>query len=766
MRLPTLMLLAFISLQVNSTFAQFDTRPGDWKTYLSYNNALQIAARDELLYVITESGLFTYNDQTQEGQTYSTIDGLSGVNPNNLFLEPNTGQFFIGYQDGTVDYFEDPRSIRVLSDIARNEFFTQKAIQDFASDGERLLVATDFGLVAYDLNSFRTAFTTTQFGNLPSKEPVLSVEVYQGRIYVAMGDNGVYSASINSLNLTDPNAWVAEDMTAGLPPDNFQQFAVFNGGLLVRMEEAIYQKRDGNWAPFSPLNRRELNIRTYNGTLTAVRGGRVTLVNSNNEVNEISLRSGSTDAISIGNGVAFVSNDTEGLYRVENGESTIVTPNGPTSNNCIRVVAGNGELYIAPRGYDNLFNPVSDRTGIYYFNPSRGGWKNLVAGDGLPENRANDKFARAYYDPISRRAYIGSWGKGLVVLREGELEQFFDCSNSGLSVIFNCDSNLTQETRVSGIGFSPDGRLWASHSFGSTPLANYDPRTGEWRNLPSQLFPNINMIDMLVDDFGSQWIINRGIGVVVYNDQGTPDDLTDDTFVTLREGLNRGDLKNDRVTALAKDQEGFVWVGTATGVVVFFDPFSLSRGELVDGTCPIFEGFCLLRDEQVNAIAVDGGNRKWLATNNGVFLVNEDGDQVIRNFTASNSPLLSDNVNDIAIDGTTGEIFFATDAGLISYRGDATDGKDGCQDVLVFPNPVLGDFDGNITIQGSAANSTVKITTVSGYLVREIEAQGGTATWDGRDVRGNKVRSGIYLALIAQDDGESACVGKFSIINN
>ena len=80
------------------------------------------------------------------------------------------------------------------------------------------------------------------------------------------------------------------------------------------------------------------------------------------------------------------------------------------------------------------------------------------------------------------------------------------------------------------------------------------------------------------------------------------------------------------------------------------------------------------------------------------------------------------------------------------------------QSVLVENRPRL------ITIRGSAAESIVKITTVSGLLVNEIRSEGGTAVWDGRDVRGEKVRSGIYLALIADDNGDNACIGKFSVI--
>ncbi|MCB0841391.1 MAG: T9SS type A sorting domain-containing protein, partial [Bacteroidetes bacterium] len=133
-------------------------------------------------------------------------------------------------------------------------------------------------------------------------------------------------------------------------------------------------------------------------------------------------------------------------------------------------------------------------------------------------------------------------------------------------------------------------------------------------------------------------------------------------------------------------------------------------------------------------------------------------------FTTENSPLLSNSVNDVSIDDQTGEVFFATSRGLISYQGDATSGERNCNDVLVFPNPAFTDQENGITIRGTSAESTVKITTVSGLLVKELQSQGGTTIWDGRDVYGRKVRSGVYLALIADRDGEKACIGKFTVI--
>jgi hypothetical protein len=352
-----------------------------------------------------------------------------------------------------------------------------------------------------------------------------------------------------------------------------------------------------------------------------------------------------------------------------------------------------------------------------------------------------------------------------MVLENGVPQASYNCENSGLShVSVTCDPDNNQNTRVSGLAVDQNGVLWVSMSFAQSPLVAMKP-DGSWFQYPGNRFVNANFIDMIVDDYGTKWILNRKNGIQIFNENGTLEDMTDDINFRLTSGLNQGFLPSDNVLSIAKDKDGFIWVGSDIGVTVFFDPFTISRGQRIDASCPVFNLRCLLKDEQINAIAVDGGNRKWMATNNGVFLVSEDGDELIANFTTINSPLLSNKVLDVTVDGTTGEVFFATDKGLISFQGDATEGTSNCSDVLVYPNPVFSSFDGQITIRGSAANSKVRITTVTGMLVQELEAQGGTATWDGYDLYGNKVTSGIYLALISRDDGERACVGKFSVIN-
>jgi len=309
-----------------------------------------------------------------------------------------------------------------------------------------------------------------------------------------------------------------------------------------------------------------------------------------------------------------------------------------------------------------------------------------------------------------------------------------------------------------------EGNLWISLDFAQIPLMVKSP-DGDWFTANSSKIPNNDhFVDMIIDDFGNKWIINEDQGILIYGDNRTPLDMNDDWSLTLKSGINQGNLPNNSVTSLVKDRDGAIWVGTQEGITVFADLFPISQGQVSDARAPSFERRPLLKDARINSIAVDGGNRKWIGTNDGVFLFSEEGNNLIHSFTENNSPLLSNIINDIEVDQTTGEVFFATSKGLVSFQGDATAGSRECDEVFVFPNPAFTDSEGGITIRGSGAESVVKITTVSGTLVKQVQSQGGTAVWDGRDVRGVKVRSGIYLALIADDNGDNACIGKFAVI--
>jgi FlgD Ig-like domain len=184
----------------------------------------------------------------------------------------------------------------------------------------------------------------------------------------------------------------------------------------------------------------------------------------------------------------------------------------------------------------------------------------------------------------------------------------------------------------------------------------------------------------------------------------------------------------------------------------------------VDG----FNGY-LLETEDVRAIAIDGANRKWFGTTNGIFVQNPNGDQQVTKYTSTNSPLFDNAINDIQINPRNGEVWIATEKGVQTLRTEAVNGtKINLPSAYAYPNPVRPEYQGLISIYGLARDANVKITDAAGNLVYEGKSLGGQAVWDGRDYTGKRAASGVYLIFATSSEtfeNPDAIVTKVVILN-
>lgn len=734
---------------------------GDWKTYLSHTEGVGTATKDGQIYTITRGGMYVYDPEFSEVTTYSTVNGMSGINPTSIHYAESSGFVVIGYADGRIDFFNDPGDFRYITDINRNTFITQKGINAFDSEGDLLYIAMESGLAIYNLAEEFPDTDVTQFADNPSKLSVISLALYDEKVFVLLDNGGFYSAPVDFPNLKDPTIWQDESGSQGLPATvEFKQIAARSGELFGLSDTTVWRFDGSSWSVFSDWDDRWDKIYVTEDAFGGSRFNRIQMKHDDGPTYNFFITGGSQDVCVVGPNTFGIATTFEGGLMFDTWNISNTTPEGPRSNDCVRIAAANGELYVAPRGYDQALTPAPSALGVYYYSRSTG-WQLLDSTSGTLPKAVSTGFARAWYDQETKRAYLGSWGAGLVELEQGTVVNSETCED-GLSVILPpCNLTNVQNSRVSGMQMDPQGYLWVSLDFAQDPIMVRTPE-GQWIPANRNRLPaDDHFTELIIDDFGNKWILNNEAGIILYNDNQTPENTADDFTLTLRSGINSGNLPTNDVYSMAKDHDGFIWVGTTQGVTVFYDTFSFTQRVIVDASPPVYQRFPLLKDAIIRAIAVDGGNRKWLATDDGVYLVSPDGDEIIYQFDVTNSPLLSNTVNDIEVDPMTGEVFFATSLGLISFQGDATDPADACEGLTVFPNPVRPEYNGPITIRGTGAESTVRITTVSGLLVKEIQAEGGTAIWDGRDVYGNPVRSGVYLALSADRNGESGCVGKF-----
>jgi hypothetical protein len=331
----------------------------------------------------------------------------------------------------------------------------------------------------------------------------------------------------------------------------------------------------------------------------------------------------------------------------------------------------------------------------------------------------------------------------------------YTANNSGLSP--SAPGHLVADMAVDA-----SGNLWIVQAINDHPI-NIKTPDNQWIALQ---FPFSGLLpwSIMIDDLNNKWIIDKGLGIVVYNDNYTPDNLSDDRWKRLTTAYGQGNLTNSTVNAIVQDHDLQIWIGTNEGITIMYDPTLLWTPDFQDAACPIIEGYCLLRDQQVNDIAVDGFNRKWIATEAGVYLVNLDGTELLAHFTTENSPLFDNRVRSLAIDQSTGEIFFGTAKGVVSYIGDAIEGLENAETLYAYPNPAIVDQESPIMFKGMKKFSKVKVANAAGRLVRELDSHGGEVAWDLMDSYGNRVTPGIYLVMVSDYDGKGAGITKVAIV--
>ena len=378
--------------------------------------------------------------------------------------------------------------------------------------------------------------------------------------------------------------------------------------------------------------------------------------------------------------------------------------------------------------------------------------------------------------------WLGTKRSGIYEFRNYQLVNHYTYDNSPLTTILPTSRNPQNYVRITGLGYDKDANLWMCNNQCDT-IVRILKKDGTWAALYYDEAAGKPTWDHTVfDQRGWAWIVNRrttneqgASGVLIINTNGTIDKQSDDTHRYLYhfQNQNGDEYAPDLFYCVTEDLNGTIWIGCTKGVFITATPENVFNSDFVF-TQPIVPrndgtglGDYLLSDVPVKCITIDGGNRKWVGTvSGGVYLLSANGMETLEHFTTENSPLISNEINDIAINGETGEVFIATPKGLCSFQGDATDPAISMKsdNLKVFPNPVRPEYHGNVHITGLMYNSNVKIVSAAGKLVLEGTSVGGEFSWDCRYQNGKHVASGIYYALCTDEEGNDGAVAKILIV--
>ena len=757
-----------IAFSTIHTIAQTDFPIGSWKSHLPYRIGRYVSQSDTKIYYATDLSVLSLDKEDLSVQFFSTVNGLSNVRVKLVKYSRFNNTLMVVYENSVIDLIKE-NEILTISNIKNfNNIVGNKTINDlFIEDGPNVYLAADYGVSKLDIEKGLFVFTT--FTGVKVK----SVLSHQGKIYAAT-EEGIYSAAENNLNLDDFGNWNLLDEADGFPQDyTSQNLAIYNDEIYLDINDSLLYKLNDN--QLTRIHQEEgFSLKFLSAEGEHLLAG-FSCGNCNGKVlyfNQSGLvRSAANDCV---NRPLYAIEDEKGNtwfadawrdYRYSlQGEDFCkrLSFNSPFSKNVTDIAIMNDEVWIAAGGVTTQFNYLFRSDG--FFSLIDGNWQEYNRNNQAPLQNLFDFYKIAIH-PENGNPYIGSFLDGLAIFEKNEFV-IYDDSNSSLN---NATGDLSR-TRVSGLAFDGNNNLWVSNHSAARPFSIF-ANDGEWYSFKPSCTSEKEYLDVVVDNFGYAWFIIDGesAGVLVYDTQENLANPSDDRCKVFTAG-NSG-LPTNSVNSIAVDLEGDIWVGTSDGAVVFqcgpnvFDdcdvtPITTDQDEFNLGF--------LLSGNDVRSIAIDGANQKWFGTTNGIFVQSADGKEQVGRFTTENSPLFDDIIIDMAINHNTGEIFIGTAEGIISYRGEATEGKSvNSKNVYAFPNPVRPEYRGPIAIKGLAQDANVKITDVNGQLIYETKAFGGQAVWDGNDYNGRRASSGVYLVFSTSKNlnNPDAIVTKILVMN-
>lgn len=774
--------ILFVGLILTSCLVpiQAQLAMGKWRTHFAYNSVNQIAQSENKVFAISSGALFSVDKEDQEIELYSKINGLSDNNISKIEYNSEKKQLLIVYNNGNMDLLSSGGVVNI-PDLYNKQMSTSKAINHILFNGNKAYLSCDFGILVLNTDKGEVA-DTYYIGTNGADIKVLNTTIH-GLYFYAISSNTIYRGLLSEPNLANYEFW---STLSGLPgTGELKKIASFGGKLVLMRGDKLYTQNENQvWSPlFSEISVSNFFVLNNNKMIITNNGTTSYSVDELMNLNPIENIGVMPDAkFDSERNLYWFAGKSEGVISYNIGTSKINSykPKGPAANIPWEMTFSGQKLFVVQGGrwaaqYDSL--------GIVMIHENEQ-WRNLNPAD-IKAKTGHDAFdfMNIAVDPLDdKHFFVTSYGTGLYEFKNDVFVNWYHHLNSTLETVIS--NNPYRFIRLDGAIFDQDGNLFLAN-IGVNAAIKVLLKDGTWTQLayPDAAKPTLGRIMISNQNPAQKWVpsVRYSPGILIFDDNGTITDQSDDqsvfksSFVYLETENGQTVLKSETPTyvyTIAQDKNGTVWVGTDLGPFLFyntskiFDPdYTCSRVKIPRNDDTGWADY-LLKDVKIKAIAIDGANRKWLGTEtSGVYLMSENGQETIQHFTVSNSPLLSNDILSIAISPVTGEVFFGTGNGLVSYQSDAVDGGDTFNNVHAYPNPVREDFTGVITITGLIKDTQVKITDLNGNLICQTVSNGGIATWDGKDVHGRKVSTGIYLAICVNEDGTQSTITKIMVIN-
>lgn len=740
---------------------------GTWKAYPAYQIATMNIPAGHKIYSLCEGNLFSYNTDDGEVYGYDKVNTLSDSKIE-FMARCNTQKLLVlVYKNCNIDLLYDDDKVVNLPQF-KNHVMTNKSINSLSVFGDYAYLSTNFGIVEINL-------AKAEIGNTYNLNKNVKCTTADDN-YIYFASDKLYRGKRDT-NLQDPNKW--EEWLQVTADD----LAIFCDRLLTLVKgEGLYAyKLDTKSRSTMATSKVEYMTLNENGKRLIVGGPlRILEFTSMEDYGFLEHDKRTFSCVTYANGIYWASDGKNGLqpYKLDGNSylqptQSAIQPNSPIRDLFYYMKFAGNRLLVAG-GSLNYFGIQNPGTAMYFENDR---WTNFEEDLVSKTGYIYVNTTTIEQDPMDPdHHFVGTARHGLLEFRNGKFDKIYHTKNSPLEPVETGSISVC----ASGMTFDKDHNLWMLNNQTSSVIKVLKA-DGTWLSLPYKSLTGSPTCDfILFDSNGNIWINSRRSdnykGLFYLNTNGTLDNQKDDASYIRRVFINQDDVEYKEISefyGMAEDRDGRIWVATTSGLFVInrpeqytndgfrFEQIKISRNDgsnLAD---------YLLNGIPVTNIAIDGADRKWVTTmGNGVYLISADGQEMIHHFTAENSPLLSNNVNSVAINRQTGEVFFGTENGLISYVSDATEARNELKDenIYAYPNPVKPDYYGPVSITGLTYGAEVKITSSTGQLVHQGISNGGLFTWNLHNKQGKRVASGVYNVISSTSDGEESIVTKIVVI--
>ncbi|SMG44167.1 Por secretion system C-terminal sorting domain-containing protein [Marivirga sericea] len=714
--------LFFLLLCISSSLLAQNIPMGSWRNHADYSTAQKAAEFNNKVFCATNNGLFYFDSEDGSLNTLSTTDGLSSINISMLQVIDDV--LLIGYEDGLMDVMDVELNITTFEGIFRSELRGDKSINQAVAVSELVYLATDFGVVLYNIAENELIDAFLDLGVDGERISISGISTDNQKLYLSTAEGLLTGTLSENINLKDFSKWERNSINS--EGTALLKTVFYKGNLYGLVDNnSIYQFQNDEWQRiFNPSIAIE-QLKKVNDQLYVSAGSQLFDFAGNSFESAFLLEGASeiNDFAAIKEQF-FLAEENSGLLRFKQGTVESLRPQGPK-----------GETASLHQIEQFTFHLSQNVVGFSFFENGR--WE-------YTGEDANGQKLPIFNDV----ALDVSSGNGIFLSREKGL---FSWNTETITPLSVGDSIVREWVSLAE---SPQGSYWSLIKTTNSLYGLFNPESQSIveMNLPS----STPVYDYLIVPNGDHYLATNS-GIFVFN----PENVEERRLTTI---LGNGNLPDNQITDLALDLSGQLWIGTENGVA-FFNRFQgVLLQENVDASQPIFEGFFLFDGIPVNHITIDGGNRKWMSTRDGLWLFDENIERNILHLRRSNSPIIDNDIQQMVVNPLNGELFMISSTQFLSYRTDATRAVAAHTDVEVFPNPVRLATDNTVTIRGLAFNNEVMITDVAGNLIHKGTANGGTFSWNLLNYSGFRAKSGVYLVFSINDDGTETYRTKFAIL--